>query len=96
MPSKTKRKRIMLLLLEGVSQDEIASSLSCSKRTVSQTAKALKEHSVTEEVLSELTDEEVEHEFFPKNKRKESTYLEPDWEHAAQELSKNGITRSLL
>jgi transposase len=85
-----------MLLLEGVSQDEIAASLSCSKRTVSQCAKVLRENSITEEVLSKLTDEEVEREFFPKKAREESTYLEPDWEHAASELSRSGVTRGLL
>lgn len=96
MPSKPKRKRILTLLLEGVSQDEIAASLRCSKRTVSGCSKALREHTISEEVLSRLTDEEVEREFFPKKRHQESTYLEPDWQRAASELSKNGVTRGLL
>jgi transposase len=92
----SKRKKIMLLLLEGVSQDDIVKAQSCSKRTVSETAKAMKEHSITEEVLSRLTDSEVEAEFFPRRRQAESTYIEPDWNQVVHELSRRGVTRNLL
>lgn len=70
-----------MLLEGGSSQDKIAAILHVSKRDVSEASKAIKEHSLTYEVVLGMDPIAVEDTFFPKasrDRKKDSAYLQPD------------------
>ena len=55
----TSKKEIMRQLLKGVSWNEVASALGCSKSTVARCAAAMREGRIDSERLESMTESEV-------------------------------------
>jgi len=91
----TKRKEIIRLLREGVSQADICRALHCSKRDVSATARMLKDTGITGEALADLTEDDVRQLACHRDPAP-TVYIEPDLERIARELKRPGVTRKLL
>jgi len=91
----TKRKEIVRLLGEGRSQNEITQALHCSKRDVAAIAKLIKETKMDGDTLTMLTEEDIRQMVAPP-KEHVSSYIQPNFEYLAKELSKKGVTRKLL
>lgn len=90
-----KRKRIISLLNEGFSQNDVVRMLGCSKRDVSAVAKMLKAQNISQEALANLTEGDIRQLVKPEVTR-DDDYVQPDWEYLAKELSRPHVTRKLL
>jgi transposase len=91
----TKYKEILRLHSQGISGRGIASSLKCSRNTVSKVLKLAKEHDLEWPFDSSMGDAELESIFNPKPD-KSSQKRQPDFDHVHSELAKSGVTLSLL
>jgi len=91
----TKRKDVIRLLGQGLSQNEVCSALRCSKRDVSAMARFLKETSLQDEALADLSEADLR-QLATNAEERESDYMQPDWDYLAQELTRPGMTRKLL
>ena len=91
----TKRKEIIRLLQEGVSQSDICQALHCSKRDVSAAARMFKDTGITQEALAAMSEGDVRQLLSTKELR-EAHYVEPDLDQISKELKRPGVTRKLL
>ena len=73
----------------------IANSLCCSRNTVSEVLKLAGSHSLEWPVPDTLTNNDIEHLFYPDRGTNEGRRL-PDYEYVYNELAKPGVTLSLL
>ena len=73
----------------------IANSLCCSRNTVSEVLKLAGSHSLEWPVPDTLTNNDIEHLFYPDRGTNEGRRL-PDYEYVYNELVKPGVTLSLL
>jgi len=91
----TQYREILRLHKQGISGRGIASSLSCSRNTVSEVLQAAKEFGIEWPLPEAISDRELEERLFP---TKENDILRqmPDYDHIHKELSKSGVTLSLL
>ncbi len=91
----TNYKSILRLHSQGMSNRNIAASLSCSKNTVGSVLKRLKELSLSAEVLAEQSNPEIAKLMFPERSH-DPERLMPDCESMHKELAKSGVTLTLL
>lgn len=91
----TQYREILRLHKQGISGRSIASSLSCSRNTVSEVLQAAKVFGMEWPLPDTISDRELEEKLFP---AKENDILRkmPDYDHIHKELSKSGVTLSLL
>ena len=73
----------------------IASSLRCSRNTVSEVLKLAETHSLGWPIPDTLTNSDIEHLFYPDRGNNEGRRI-PDYEYVYNELAKPGVTLSLL
>lgn len=73
----------------------IASSLCCSRNTVSEVLSLAGTHSLEWLIPEALTNSDIEHLFYPQRGNNEGRKL-PDYEYIYNELAKPGVTLSLL
>lgn len=88
------REIIRLNSLE-FSNVSIASSLGCSRNTVSEVLKLAEKHSLGWPIPDALTNSDIEQQFYPTRGNNEGRKL-PDYEYIYNELAKPGVTLSLL
>jgi transcriptional regulator len=71
---------IMRLLAKGVSQNDIAKQLQCSKTTVSKCAKIIREQEIDTKALTELDETNICQSFFVRLEREvDDEYVQPDF-----------------
>ena len=96
----TNHREILRLHSQGLSHRSIAASCECGKGTVQRTINQAKEHGLTWPLPPEFTNEKLKKMFSiagtPEETKTESIYKELDYEHIHKEMSKNGVTLSLL
>ncbi len=92
----TKYREILRLHSMGLSQEEIASSCSASKRTVNNALRAAKEKGISWPLGDGMTDNDLDDLLFPKSPKVSSTRQMPDFEHIRKELQRNGVNKKLL
>lgn len=82
------KKEIMRQLLKGVSWNEAARSLGCSKATVAKCAAKMDEGRIDSERLESMTDAEVSGLFADGRSKRGEEYLEPDYERVCDQLAR--------
>jgi transposase len=91
----TSYREILRLNSQGLSQRSIAASCECGKGTVQRTLEHAKKHNLVWPLPPEMTDERLRNLFSPSSKDS-GYYKEPDFELVHREMSKSGVTLSLL
>ena len=82
------KKEIMRQLLKGVSWNEAARSLGCSKATVAKCAAKMEEERIGAERLESMTDAEVSGLFADGRSKRGEEYLEPDYARVCDQLAR--------
>lgn len=96
MYKKTKPRAIMELLNKNLSEREVASTLSCSRNTVTGVVERMKKHGKAWDDIKDLTDDEVYEMLFPEKFKTTSKYVPVDYGYVHSELKKVGVTMLLL
>ncbi len=91
----TSYREILRLHSQGLSQRSIAASCGCGKGTVQRTVEHARKHNLEWPLPPEMTDERLRELFSPSTKES-GYYKEPDYELIHREMSKSGVTLSLL
>ena len=91
----TKYREILKLYSLGISQRSIAATCECSRNTVAKVLDRAKELGITWPLPESMGDKVLEAELFGA-KQGASTRKRPDYERVHRELSKSGVTLSLL
>lgn len=92
----TKYREILRLSSMGLSQRSIAASCQCSRNTVSEVLSRAFQKELTWPLSEDITDEDLQTVLFPEKAQQASLRKLPDCEHIHRELSKSGVTLSLL
>ena len=82
------KKEIMRHLLKGMSWDEAARSLRCSKATVAKCAAKMEEGRIDAERLESMTEAEVSGLFADGRSKRGEEYLEPDYARVCDQLAR--------
>ena len=88
-------REIIRLKSQNFSNRSIASSLCCSRNTVSEVLSLAETHALEWPLPDTLTNKDIEHLFYPARGNNEGRKL-PDFEYVYNELAKPGVTLSLL
>jgi transposase len=91
----TNYKEILRLNSLRINNSQIAVSCSCSRTTVISVLQKAKEADITWQSAVEMSDKELSKRLFPTEAVK-SAYKMPDYEYVHHEMSKSGVTLSLL
>ena len=91
----TNYREILRLYSQGLSQRSIAASCECGKSTVQRTITRAQEHGIMWPLPPSMTDEQLRR-LLSDSDEQQSGYKSPDYERIHQELSKSGVTLSLL
>lgn len=91
----TKYREILRLHSQGISQRSIASSCQCSRNTVATVLNRAAFHELSWPVQKDTTDADLQNLLFPE-KNISSNRRIPNCEHVHKEMSKSGVTLSLL
>jgi len=90
-----KFREILRLNSLGLSGRSIAGSVSCSRNTVAEVLARVQKIGVEWPLPLDITDEELKKMLFPEKEKATSVRI-PDCEHIHKELSKPGVTLTLL
>ena len=88
-------REIIRLKSQNFSNRSIASSLCCSRNTVSEVLSLAEPHALEWPLPATLTNKDIEHLFYPARGNNEGRKL-PVFEYVYNELAKPGVTLSLL
>jgi len=91
----TNYREILRLHSQGLSQRSIAASCDCGKSTVQRTVTRAEELGLKWPLPSGMTDEQLK-QFLSSPTEAHNIYKEPNYEQVHRELTKNGVTLSLL
>lgn len=91
----TKYREILRLNSMGLSQRSIASSLQCSRNTVSEVLRRANEKDVSWPLPDDVAEADLQYLLFPEKNQASSRKI-PDCEYIHRELTKSGVTLSLL
>ena len=89
-------KKILQLSSEGNSLRQVAARVGNSHHTVKDVLDVASEHNISWPLDDEITNEELELLLYPERKNACIAYAEPDYAYIHRELSKKGVTLSLL
>lgn len=89
-------REILRLGAENTTMRQIALSVGSSRNTVSEVLTAAKEKNVAWPIEGNVTNEELQNILFPGKYVTTNGYAEPDYGYIHKELSKPGVTMSLL
>ena len=89
-------KEILRLISMGYSLRQTAASVGHSHHTVKNVLELAKKHEVEWPINEDVTNAELEKLFYPERKTAGSQYAEPDYNYIHKELSKKGVTLTLL
>lgn len=93
---KPNYREILRLSSKGLSQQDIATSVSASKKTVNRILRLAKEHNVSWPLPKTQTNEELAKIFFSPAKETATSRPMPDLEHIHGELRRSGVNKKLL
>lgn len=82
------KKDVMELLSKGVSWNDAAASLGCSKSTVAKCAAAMRERGIGAGELASMTEAEVSALFADGRTKRGEEWLEPDYERVCEQLAR--------
>lgn len=82
------KKEIMLQLLKGVSRNDTARALRCSKATVAKCAAKMEEEGIDSSGLEAMTGAEVSCLFADGRGKRGEEYLEPDYARVCDQLAR--------
>ncbi|MGG1515498.1 IS21 family transposase [Paenibacillus oryzisoli] len=91
----TKYREILRLTSMGLSQRSIASSIQCSRNTVSEVLQRANEKELSWPLPEDVVEADLQYLLFPE-KAQTSSRKVPDCEYMHRELAKSGVTLSLL
>ena len=91
----TKYREILRLHSQGISKRGIASSCQCSRNTITAVLERAEQCGVLWPLQKDMTDGDLQNLMFPEKSYSSNRKL-PDCEHLHRELSKSGVTLSLL
>ncbi|MDR1375963.1 MAG: IS21 family transposase, partial [Synergistaceae bacterium] len=91
----TKYREILRLHSQGIGQRSIAAGCECSRNTVAKVLVRAEELGFAWPPPESMADKNLEQELFGVRKGSE-TRKRPDYEHIHREMSKSGVTLSLL
>ena len=91
-----KYREILRLAAMGVSQNSIAFSCGCAQSTVSDVLRAARAHQLSWPLPEEMDDAAIRAIIYPRESRKAKDRAAIDHEHIASELTRRGMTMSLL
>ena len=91
----TNYREILRLYSQGLSQRSIAASCECGKSTVQRTITRAQERGITLPLPPSMTEENLKR-LLSESGESESGYKEPNFERIHRELTKSGVTMSLL
>ena len=89
-------KEILRLINMGYSLRQTAASVGHSHHTVKNVLELAAKHGVEWPIDEDVTNAELEKLFYPERKIAGSHYAEPDYAYIHRELSKKGVTLTLL
>ncbi len=89
-------REILRLNAECYTQRQIAPSVGSSRNTVSEVINAAEEKHVAWPLEEDVTNEELQNILFPGKYQSEKAYAEPNYTYIHTELSKPGVTMTLL
>ena len=89
-------KEILRLSSMGYSLRQTAASVGNSHHTVKAVLEIAKKYNVAWPLGDEITNVELEKLFYPERKTAGNDYAEPDYDYIHRELSKKGVTLTLL
>lgn len=93
---KPNYRKILWLSSKGLNQQDIATSVGSSKKTVNRILRLAKERNVSWPLPKSQTNGELEKIFFTPAKETATSRLMPDLEHIHKELKRNGVNKKLL
>ncbi len=91
----TNYKEILRLFAQGISQRDIAVSLSHSRNTISKVLQAATQHDVKWPIPETISNVEIKRRLFPVEDIREERRM-PDFDYIHKELSRSGVTLLLL
>lgn len=89
-------REILRLMSLGYTQQQIASSLHCSRNTVRDVRNASDRLGINWPLDDSVTNEDLEAQFHPEKNAADVIRKEPDYEYIHKELAKKGVNLSLL
>ena len=89
-------KEILRLTSMGYSLRQTAASVGHSHHTVKNVLELAAKHGVEWPIDEDVTNAELEKLFYPERRTAGSHYAEPDYDYIHRELSKKGVTLTLL
>ena len=92
----TNYREILRLKGLGISERNIAASLSVSRNTVSKVCKKAEEMGIHWPLDNAVTNKNLQERMFPKAEASTSDKRMPDFDYIRKELLRNGVTRKLL
>ena len=92
----TNYREILRLKGLGISERNIAASLSVSRNTVSKVCKKAEEMGIHWPLDNAVTNKNLQERMFPKAEASTSEKRMPDFDYIRKELLRNGVTRKLL
>lgn len=96
MARKIRAKLIMELREQGVSRRKIASTRHMSMESACEVFDIAAERNIRWEDVADLPDDEAYRLFFPDRHAQESVFEQPDWDYVHKEMSRVGVTLTLL
>ena len=91
----TNYREILRLNSLGILKLDIAKACGCSRNTVANAIKQAKEKGIGWETAKGLNNNALAEKLFPNN-QKQTLFKMPDWNYIHREMSKSGVTLSLL
>lgn len=93
----TQYKEILRLYMRlGINKSQIAKSLGCSRTTVIATLAAAEQSGLEWKDVEGLSDREIKDLLYPSSDSAHPQYKMPDWDYIHKEMSRMGVTLSLL
>ena len=88
--------KFLRLSSKGLSQQDIATSVATSKKTVNRILRLAKEHNISWSLPKSQTNDELAKIFFSPAKETATSRPMPNLEHIHKELKRNGVNKKLL
>lgn len=93
---KPNYREILRLSSKGLSQQDVATSVGASKKTVNRILHLTKEHNVSWPLPETQTNDELAKIFFSPTKETATSRPMPNFEYIHKELQRNGVNKKLL
>jgi len=92
----TKYREILRIHSLGINQTGIAESCGCARKTVRNVLNRAKELDIAWPLKADITDADLERQFFPDKSVPSTPRRHPDYEYINKEMMRSGVTLKLL